>query len=157
MGYSAQYYRCIAYPFNAKFQIETTPPRAKLNPDRFRQICRTLRAMVEAAGAGAGGGKVTWADGKLSKSEQEVVQNRGFMSCVELMLDVVLVRPEVVEICHNGGFSVKELESIFKVCGLCEVGHQGWRGPKVEHQGWTGGRGAQSRASGVGRRKGGPK
>ena len=69
--------------------------------------------MVEAAGAG--GGKVTWADGKLSKSEQEVVQNRGFVSCVELMLDVVLVRPEVVEICHNGGFSVKELESIFKV------------------------------------------
>lgn len=70
--------------------------------------------MVEAAGAGDG--KVTWADGKLSKSELEVVQNRGFISCVELMLDIVLVRPEVVEICHNGGFSVKELESIFKVC-----------------------------------------
>ena len=90
--------------------------------------------MVEAAGAG--GGKVTWADGKLSKSEQEVVQNRGFVSCVELMLDVVLVRPEVVEICHNGGFSVKELESIFKVCG--------------QHQGWAGGRGAQRRGGGGG-------
>lgn len=105
--------RCIAYPFNAKFQIETTPPRTKLNQERFRLICRTLRALVEEGKAG--GEKVTWAEGKLTKQEQKVVQNRVFVSCVELMLDEVLVRPEVVEICHNGGFSVKELESIFKV------------------------------------------
>lgn len=103
--------RCIAYPFNAKFQIETTPPRAKLNPERYRLIGRALRAVVEEAGSKGG-----WTgEGKLTVPEQEVLQNRGFVSCVQLMLDVVLVRPEVVEICHSGGFSVKELESIFKV------------------------------------------
>ena len=39
--------RCIAFPFNAKYQIETTPPRAKLNRERFGTLCRTLQAVVE--------------------------------------------------------------------------------------------------------------
>ena len=39
--------RCIAFPFNAKYQIETTPPRVKLNRERFGLVCRTLRAVVE--------------------------------------------------------------------------------------------------------------
>ncbi len=39
--------RCIAYPFNATFQIESTPPRPKLNANRFGQICRTIRLTLE--------------------------------------------------------------------------------------------------------------
>lgn len=103
--------RCIAYPFNAKYQIETTPPRVKFSRERFILLCRTLRASVEDFG-----GEQAWEhEAKLTTQEQDVMSNQRFNLCVRWMIDVVLVRPEVVEICYNGGFSVKELESIFKV------------------------------------------
>ena len=60
--------------------------------------------------------QVSWeCENKLTPQEQEVVQSSGFLACVEWMLGVVLSRHEVVEICNNGGFSMKELEAIFKV------------------------------------------
>ena len=54
-------------------------------------------------------------ENKLTNQEQSVVHNSGFLTCVRWMVDVVLRRPEVVEICSNGGFSMRELETIFRV------------------------------------------
>ena len=38
--------RCIAYAFNTKHQIETSPPKQKLNADRYRQIMRMLMIIL---------------------------------------------------------------------------------------------------------------
>ena len=102
--------RCIAFPFNAKYQIETTPPRTKLNDERFKLIYRILKATVESTEREGWDG-----DSKLTNQEKDVIQGQGFLECVRYMLQVVLVRPDVVQMCNSGSFSVKELESIFKV------------------------------------------
>lgn len=102
--------RCIAFPFNAKYQIETTPPRTKLNAERFKLICRTLRETVDSTEREGWDG-----NGKLTNQEKDVIRGQGFVGCVRYMLEVVLVRPDVLQMCNSGSFSVKELESIFKV------------------------------------------
>ena len=38
--------RCIAYAFNTKHQIETSPPKQKLNANRYRQINAMLRIIL---------------------------------------------------------------------------------------------------------------
>ena len=38
--------RCIAYAFNTKHQIETSPPKQKLNADRYRQIMKMLMIIL---------------------------------------------------------------------------------------------------------------
>ena len=38
--------RCIAYAFNTKHQIETSPPKQKLNADRYHQIMRMLMIIL---------------------------------------------------------------------------------------------------------------
>ena len=100
----------IAYPFNAKFQIENTPPRTKLNAERFGRIKRILRQALEDYSK-----LEQMHSTRLSKQEQEVVRKRGFLDSVRWILDVVFPRPEIQTICEEGGFSVKELETIFGV------------------------------------------
>ena len=110
--------RCIAYPFNAKYQIETTPPRAKLNAARFGSVCRTLRIVAENFE------DISWElENKLTNQELDVVRTDDFVRCLRWMNKVVLVRPDIIEICSNGGFSAKELESIFKVKASIALGY----------------------------------
>lgn len=120
--------RCIAYPFNAKFQIESTPPRAKLNAERFRYLCRGLKAIVDNSE------EVVWEyESRLTNQEQDIIKNADFVKCVGWMRNVVLERPDIVEICSNGGFSVKELESIFRVKATVVLGYgpEGVNSPEV--------------------------
>ena len=102
--------RCIAYPFNAKYQIETTPPRPKLNAERFGDICRTLKVAVEDSD------KILaeW-EKKVSPQEKAVLRNNSFIFCLQWMQEMVLSRPEIQDVCNTGNFSIKELEAIFKV------------------------------------------
>ena len=102
--------RCIAYPFNAKYQIENSPPSSKLNVDRFNDIVRVLRLTMEDYE------KVEQEyEARLTKQEHEVVKKESFLICLRWMLDEVLSRPDVEAICKNGGFSIKELELIFGI------------------------------------------
>lgn len=102
--------RCVAYPFNAKYQIENCPPPAKLNSERFGHIYRTLRATVEDFQKIA-----RECQSKLTAQENDIAKSKNFRFCVQWMLDVVLACPEVVDMIKNGGFSAKELEAIFKI------------------------------------------
>ncbi len=108
--------QCIAYPFNAKFQIENTPPRTKLNSERFGRIKRILRQALEDYSK-----LEQMHSTRLSKQEQDVVKKQGFHDSVHWMLEVVFPRPEIVSVCEEGGFSVKELETIFAVKVAAEL------------------------------------
>jgi len=91
--------QCIAYPFNAKFQIENTPPRTKLNVERFGRIRRILRLALEDYSK-----LEQMHSTRLSKQEQDVVRKQGFLDSVQWMLEVVFPRPEIKTICEEGGF-----------------------------------------------------
>ena len=90
--------QCIAYPFNAKFQIENTPPRTKLNTERFGRIKRILHLALEDYSK-----LEQMHSTRLSKQEQDVVKKQGFLDSVQWMLDIVFPRPEIKTICEEGG------------------------------------------------------
>ncbi|CAI8056575.1 Calcium-dependent secretion activator 1 [Geodia barretti] len=102
--------RCIAYPFNAKYQLETAPPKPKLNEARFTGIvdiletCRNQDWEIIAKSAIS-----------ISAAENKCLRGDKFLNCLDWYLDNVLARSDVVSMSHSGSFSVKELESIFKV------------------------------------------
>ena len=112
--------RCIAYPFNAKLHIENTPLRAKLNKDRFNQMAQVLHLTLDDYDKIKQEFKL-----RLSKHEQEVVREELFLDCLRWMLEVVFCRPEVIEMCGKGGFSVKELEVIFSVKAVSVLSEEG--------------------------------
>ena len=100
--------RCIAYPFNAKQQLETSPPKPKLNSERFCKIERTISVALE-------GGHNRTFEGFLTPGEQRCLRSDRFLECVRWFKDNVLVDEDVVRMCQSGSFSAKELELIFKV------------------------------------------
>ena len=101
--------RCIDYPFNAKHQLETSPPPQKLNEHRYQQISSVLKSLVD--------GKHDWyQETMLTPAEQRFSRDEQFLECVEWYIENVLKRKDIIQKCHTGGFSVKELEYIFKVC-----------------------------------------
>ena len=108
--------RCIAYPFNAKHQLETSPPPQKLNEHRYLQICSVLKSIVD--------GKHDWyQETMLTPVEQRFSRDEQFLECVEWYIENVLKRNDVIQKCHTGGFSVKELEYIFKVCATKKLSY----------------------------------
>ena len=102
--------RCIAYPFNAKYQLETAPPKPKLNENRFRSVTEMLGACREMNLDVIQRSAVS-----LSGVEYKCLQSDRFQNCLEWYMDNVLEREDVVRMCKSGSFSVKELESVFKV------------------------------------------
>ena len=102
--------RCIAYPFNAKYQLETAPPKPKLNEARFTGIvdiletCRNQDWEIIAKSAVS-----------ITPAESKCLRGEKFLNCLDWYMDNVLARSDVVSMSKNGSFSVKELESIFKV------------------------------------------
>ena len=98
--------RCISYAFNTKHQIETSPPKQKLNADRFRQIMRMMSIILS-------GERHRSHDTFLTHQEQVTLHDQGFLTCLSWFVDTLNVRPEIEEMCVDGQFSVKELESIF--------------------------------------------
>ena len=102
--------RCIAYPFNAKYQLETAPPKPKLNEDRFQNVVEMLDAcrnqdweMIQRMVV------------SLNSAETKCLHGERFLNCLDWYMDNVLEREDVVAMSKNGSFSVKELEAIFKV------------------------------------------
>ena len=101
--------RCIAYPFNAKHQLETSPPKLKLNTDRFDQVCQILQVCLDREHD-----KIRQ-EVILSHNELKCTRNSRFLECLQWFGDTVMQREEVIELCKRGGLSVKELDAIFKV------------------------------------------
>ena len=101
--------RCIAYPFNAKHQLETSPPKLKLNIDRFRQICRVLQLCLDREQ------DTIRQEILLSHNETKCSRNDKFLNCLQWYIDNVMQREDVICACTKGGFSVRELDTIFKV------------------------------------------
>lgn len=102
--------RCIAYPFNAKYQLETAPPKPKLNEARFKGIVDILETCRNQEWE-----TVTRSAVSLSQAENKCLRSEKFLNCLDWYMDNVLARDDVVSMSHGGSFSVKELESIFKV------------------------------------------
>ena len=100
--------QCIAYPFNAKHQIETSALKPKLNEEHFKSIVQTLNSLLQ------GERHSRYHDSLLTTQEQVVAKNQSFLDCLQWYVDVVLQREDVIEMCKTGRFSTKELENIFK-------------------------------------------
>ena len=101
--------RCISFPFNAKYQLETSPPHQKLNATSFKQICTVLESLSD-------GTREWYQETMLTPVEQRLSRDRHFLECVDWYLDNVLQREDLITKCESGDLSVKELEYIFKVC-----------------------------------------
>jgi hypothetical protein len=102
--------RCIAYPFNAKYQLETAPPKPKLNEARFTGIVDILETCRNQDWETIAKSAIS-----ISAAENKCLRGEKFLNCLDWYLDNVLARSDVVSMSHSGSFSVKELESIFKV------------------------------------------
>ena len=98
--------RCISYAFNTKHQIETSPPKQKLNAERYRQIMQMLTLVLS-------GERHRSQDTFLTHQEQVTSRDQGFLTCLQWFVDTVSYRQDVEDMCVDGRFSVKELESIF--------------------------------------------
>ena len=98
--------RCISYAFNTKHQIETSPPKQKLNADRYRLIMRILSIILS-------GERHRSQDTFLTHQEQMTLRDQGFLTCLQWFVDTINHRPDVEEMCVDGRFSVKELENMF--------------------------------------------
>lgn len=115
--------RCIAYPFNAKFQIENTPPRAKLSVERFSLMAQVLRLTLDDYDK-----VVPEFRTHLSKQEHNLVKTRAFLDSLRWMLEVIFCHPQVIAKCNEGEFSVKELETIFSVKAISVLTEEGGGG-----------------------------
>ena len=102
--------RCIAYPFNAKYQLETAPPKPKLNEDRFKNVVAILDACRNQDWD-----KFNQSAISINSAETKCLHSEKFLNCLDWYMDNVLDREDVVSMSKSGSFSVKELESIFKV------------------------------------------
>lgn len=120
--------RCIAYPFNAKHQLETSPLKQKLNLVRYNKVCQTLQSCVD----GNQFDKIK-SDIFLSYPEQRCVKNRHFVLCVEEYMNLVLQRDDVSEMCRNGKFSAKELDTIFRVLAMKRLTEMNRPPPGLQH------------------------
>ncbi len=105
--------RCISYSFNAKHQLETSPLKKKLNLVRYNRICQILQLCLE----GNQFDKIK-SEVFLSYSEQMCLKNKHFLVCVEDYVGTVLQRDDVSEMCRNGKFSAKELDTVFRVLAM---------------------------------------
>ena len=92
--------RCIAYPFNAKYQLETAPPKPKLNEERFRSVVDILDTCRNQDWEGLGRSAVS-----LSNAETKCLHGEKFLSCLDWYVDNVLGREDVVAMSRNGGAS----------------------------------------------------
>ena len=101
--------RCISFPFNAKYQLETSPPHQKLNVTSFKQIRTVLKSLSD-------GTREWYQETMLTPMEQRLSRDTHFLECIDWYLDNVLQRADLITKCESGDLSVKELEYIFKVC-----------------------------------------
>lgn len=100
--------RCIAFPFNAKFQIEITPPKPKLTENSYTAICRNLQQCLDQD-------MDTMHDLLLNPNERNCFKNDNFVQIIKWFLKYALQREDVRSLCCRGGFSTRELEHIFRV------------------------------------------
>ena len=98
--------RCISYAFNTKHQIETSPPKQKLNRERYQLIMRMLMIILS-------GERHRSQDTFLTHQEQMTSRDQGFLTCLQWFVDTISYRQDVEDMCVDGRFSVKELENIF--------------------------------------------
>ena len=98
--------RCISYAFNTKHQIETSPPKQKLNAERYRLITHVLDLILS-------GERCRSQETFLTHQEQVTSRDQGFLTCLQWFFDTLSERQDVKQMCVDGQFSVKELESIF--------------------------------------------
>ena len=124
--------RCISYPFNAKHQLETSPPKVKLNLNRFNLICRTLQSCLNEE-------EDLVRKIFLTQQERACTRNKKFLQCVLWFMDNVIQRDDVNTMCRKGMYSVKELDAIFKVVSRKHLGIK-YSSPQYEehldHQLW---------------------
>ena len=102
--------RCIAYPFNAKYQLETAPPKPKLNEERFKNVVEMLDACRNKNWDVIQRSAIS-----LNGIEYKCIQSEKFQNCLDWYMEHVMEREDVVRMSKSGSYSVKELESIFKV------------------------------------------
>ena len=100
--------RCIAFPFNAKYQLETAPPKLKpkLNSDSFEKLRAALVACAE-------GGEMR-AEAELNSSELKHAQSGSFQEAVRWYVAHVLDNQSVKSLCARGALSCRELENVFE-------------------------------------------
>lgn len=98
--------RCIAFPFTAKYQLETVPPKPKLNLTALEKL-RT--ALMECADNGT-----IQDQAELTTWERKYAQNANFQSALRWYVSNVLDSRWVVDLCSKGALSCRELENIFE-------------------------------------------
>ena len=104
--------RCIAYPFNSRFQIETAPPKPRLSNESYLKICDVLQAAINVD-------KTLQQHLILNGNELKTIVNADFLERVEWYLNNILTRDDVRVACVSGNFSIKELENVFRV-SICQ-------------------------------------
>jgi hypothetical protein len=100
--------RCIAFPFNAKFQMETAPTKPRLNSSSYINICKVLQGCSELD-------KDLLQHLILKGNEQKCIRNSDFTSSIEWYLSNILSRDDVRNACIKGAISTKELEHVFRI------------------------------------------
>ena len=98
--------RCIAFPFNAKYQLETAPPKPKLNSVSFEKLRAVLVACAE-------GGEMR-AEAELNTWELKHAQSGSFQEAVRWYVAHVLDNQSVKSLCARGAMSCRELENVFE-------------------------------------------
>ena len=100
--------RCIAFPFNAKFQMETSHSKPRLSKNSYNNICEALDMCVKHD-------KDLVQYLILTGNEQKSIRNVEFTKSVQWYLDNILLRDDVKNACHKGCLSTKEIEHIFEI------------------------------------------
>lgn len=98
--------RCIAYPFNAKLQLDTLSPKPKLSAASYAKICEIIETCSKSE-------KDIITSLVLNGSEQKCIKSQEFRDILNWYLTTILRCKEVKTICSFGGYSAKELEAIF--------------------------------------------
>ena len=98
--------RCIAFPFTAKYQLETVPPKPKLSAVALEKLRAVL---VECAESGTAGD-----DAELTSWELKYAQSASFRASLRWYVANVLDSQSVGELCSRGALSCRELENIFE-------------------------------------------
>ena len=100
--------RCIAYPFNAKPQLDSLSPKPKLSEASYNTICELLETCGKSE-------KDIVTHLVLNGSEQKCIKSQEFRDILQWFLTAILRRKEVKTICTYGGYSARELEAIFSI------------------------------------------
>lgn len=117
--------RCIAFPFSAKYQLDTTPPKQKLNSAVLEKLRAALVECAELNGATKGAELTSW--------ELKCTQSGDFTAAVRWYVANVLDNRNVRDLCGRGALSCRELSNIFEAYVKIHAERQSGKDSDMRH------------------------